>query len=72
MPGPDNREKIAKSVRSFYDARLDIVHSGPGKPSPFRDDAAFLRGFDLARRSLFRFMKEGTPQNWGDVDFIGK
>ena len=67
---PDNRKKIVESVRSFYDARSDIVHSGPGKPSPFRDDAAFLRGFDLARRSLFRFMKEGTPRNWSDVDFI--
>ena len=61
---PDNCRKIGENVRAFYEARSDIVHSGPGRALPFRNDAAFVRGFDLAQRSLFRFINEGIPQNW--------
>ena len=60
----DDRQRVGESVRTLYDARSDIVHSGSGKVSPFRNGAAFVTGFDLARRSLFKLLREGIPDNW--------
>ena len=60
----DDRRRISKSIRSLYEARSEIVHSGTGEASPFRNGAAFVTGFDLARRSLFKLLREGIPENW--------
>ena len=62
--GPQDRQRITESVRTLYDARSDIVHGGSGKASPFRNGAAFVTGFDLARRSLFKLLREAPPDNW--------
>lgn len=63
----DDRRRIRESVRSLYEARSDVVHSGSGKASPFRNGAAFVKGFDLARRSLFKLLREGVPENWDEL-----
>ena len=60
----DDRRRISRSIRSLYEARSEIVHSGTGEVSPFRNGAAFVTGFDLARRSLFKLLREGIPENW--------
>ena len=57
-------EGSARASRSLYEARSEIVHSGTGEASPFRNGAAFVTGFDLARRSLFKLLREGIPENW--------
>lgn len=62
--GTEDRQRIRESVRTFYEARSGIVHSGSGEASPFTNGAAFVTGFDLARRSLFKLLREGRPDNW--------
>ncbi|MDE0629373.1 MAG: HEPN domain-containing protein [Bryobacterales bacterium] len=60
----EDQERIKKRIRTFYEARSDIVHSGRGEASPFSSGAAFVSGFDLARRSLFKLLHEGSPGDW--------
>ena len=60
----ESRERIRESVREFYDARSDIVHNRLHKVSPERVQAAFGKGFDIARRSLFRLLRDGPPEDW--------
>ena len=60
----EDRRRIAERVAALYEARSEIVHSDSGNASPFRDGAAFVTGFDLARRSLFKLLREGVPENW--------
>ena len=55
---------IAERVAALYEARSEIVHSDSGKEFPFQDGAAFVTGFDLARRSLFNLLRVGIPENW--------
>ncbi len=33
------------------------------KAPPFTNSAAFITGFELARRSLFKMLREGAPDN---------
>ena len=60
----DSRAKLGKSAGAFYDARSAIVHSRSGEGSPFTNGAAFVTGFDLARQSLFKLLREGPPEDW--------
>lgn len=57
----EDRNRIKESIRTFYEARSDIVHGGAGEASPFTNGAAFVTGFDLARRSLFKLLREAPP-----------
>ena len=63
-----DRQRMRESVLRFYEARSEIVHSGPQRASPFRNGAAFVTGFDLARRSLFKLLREGAPEDWNDLE----
>ena len=56
--------RVKESVKEFYDARSDIVHNRPDRVSPQRNRTAFANGFDIARRSLFKLLREGPPKNW--------
>ena len=60
----EDQERIRERIRTFYEARSDIVHSGSGQASPCTNGAAFVTGFDLARRSLFKLLREGPPCDW--------
>ena len=62
--GAEDRKRIKERTRTFYEVRSDIVHSGSGDVSPFRNAAAFVTGFELARRSLFKLLGEGPPDDW--------
>ena len=59
----EDRKRIKEGVRTFYEARSEIVHSGSGEASPFANGAAFVTGFDLARRSLFKLLRQSLPDN---------
>ena len=67
----DDLDRNRKSVRNLYAARSEVVHSGSGEASPFRNGAAFVTGFDLARRSLFKLLREGVPEDWDEVAAAG-
>ena len=61
--GP-SQESIRESAQEFYDVRSDIVHNRLHRLTPERVHTAFRDGFDIARRSLFRLLREGLPEDW--------
>ena len=65
------RSILKKSAKEVYDARSDIVHNRPDKASPHRNRAAFAKGFDIARRSLFKLLREGWPESWDESAIAG-
>ena len=67
----EDRQRVRGSVRTFYNTRSDIVHSGSGAESPFTNGAAFVTGFDLARMSLFKILREGRPEDWDKLSGAG-
>ncbi len=60
----ESRERIKATVKEFYDARSEIVHGRKDEMSPLRTDAAFFKGFKIAKRSLFKLLREGPPDDW--------
>ena len=62
----DSRDQIDKSVRMFYDMRSKIAHSRPTGVTPSMNDNAFATGFDLARQTLFKLLREGAPDSWAN------
>ena len=60
----EDRQRIKVGIRSFYETRSDIVHSRVGEASPVRNREAFVTGFNFARRSFFKLLHEGRPDNW--------
>ena len=62
-----SRERIRKSVNEFYSARSSIVHSRSSNVPSQTNSEAFYKGFDIARRTLFKMLREGPPENWGEV-----
>ena len=60
----ESRERIKATVKEFYDARSEIVHGRKDDMSPLRTDAAFFKGFKIAKRSLFKLLREGSPDDW--------
>lgn len=61
--GPD-QESIRESAQEFYAVRSDIVHNRLDRLTPERVHGAFRDGFDIARRSLFKMLREGRPKDW--------
>lgn len=64
--------RVRENLQLLYETRSDIVHGGSGEVSPLRKGAAFVTGFDLARRSLFKLLREGVPDNWDEVAAQGQ
>ena len=58
------QERIRERAREFYEVRSDIVHNRLHRLSPERVHAAFCSGFDIARRSLFKLLRDGPPEDW--------
>ena len=63
-----DRQRVRKSVLRFYEARSEIVHGGRQHASPFRNGAAFVAGFDFARRTLIKLLREGAPEDWNELE----
>ena len=61
--GP-SQESIRESAQDFYGVRSDIVHNRLHRLTPVRVHAAFRDGFDIARKSLFKLLREGPPEDW--------
>ena len=70
MRAAGTRIRQERRGRSTTRART-IVHSRSAKASPFTNGAAFVTGFDLARRSLFKLLREGRPEDWDKLAVAG-
>lgn len=63
-----SRTEVFKDVSRFYDARSAIVHNKKRKRSPEKGrEDMFRTGFDIARRSLARLLREGPPADWNEM-----
>ncbi len=60
----ESRLREMKAVKEFYDARSAIVHNRKRKAVTPRQHDAFAKGFDIARRSLFKLLREDPPDDW--------
>lgn len=60
----ESRVHEVQAIKTFYDMRSAIVHSRKKKPAAEKQLAAFDKGFDVARRSLFRLLRDGPPDDW--------
>ena len=63
----ESQERIRKSITEFYNTRSTIAHSGSSNVSQQQRSEAFDKGFDIARRTLFKLLREGAPENWSEV-----
>ena len=61
------RRKVFDDVTEFYNTRSSIVHKGKKQTSLQAKAEAFTKGFDVARRTIDRFLREGRPKDWNDV-----
>ena len=67
----ESRERIKESVEELYDARSDIVHSRTRKGTVSKNRMVFSKGFDVARRSVFKLLREGRPDDWNKLVVAG-
>ena len=63
----ESRVREMQAVKAFYDMRSAIVHSRKKKPTAEKQRAAFDKGFDVARRSLFQVSSGRTAERLGEV-----
>ena len=63
----ESRERTRKSIKEFYNTRSKIAHGGSSDVSPQKRSEAFYNGFDIAKRTLFKLLHEGPPENWDEV-----
>ena len=66
------RVREMQAVKAFYDMRSAIVHSRKKRPAPEEQRAAFDKGFDVARRSLFRLLQDRPPNDWERLVTAGR
>ena len=67
-----SQESIRESTRESYAVRSDIVHNRLNRLTPERVHAAFCNGFEIARRSVFKLLREGPPEDWNSLgDTVG-
>ena len=63
--GDDDGSQM-KTIKKFYNARSDIVHNKRKRNSPESYHKVFNEGFSIARRTLFKLLREGTP-DWENL-----
>ena len=63
----ESQKKIRKGIKAFYNTRSKIAHSGSDNVPPQERSEAFGKGFDIAKQTLFKLLREGPPENWGEM-----
>ena len=67
-----SEQRIKDDVRELYDVRSDIIHNRLHRLKLERVHAAFVNGFDIARQSLFKLLREGRPEDWNASGNAGR
>ena len=62
-----SRLRVFKKVGQLYDARSGIVHRRRKEPSRGSKEEAFENGFDVARASVIKLLREGPPRDWNEM-----
>ena len=66
-----DRLRVFRDVEEFYKIRSAIVHQRSKPPSDEERNQAFNKGFDLARRSIVKLLRDGAPKNWNEMVIVG-
>ena len=66
-----DRQRVFENVEQFYKARSGIVHHRRKESSPESKDEAFRMGFEVARNSIIKLLREGPPRDWNEVVMAG-
>lgn len=61
---PDERRSIRKTLRDAYDTASGAVHTGEIKDE---HRVKLSDAQDLCRRGILKLLREGPPQDWGDL-----
>ena len=57
----DDAESLMETIKEFYNTRSGIVHNKRKQNSPARNQEIFNEGFSIAKRTLFKLLREGAP-----------
>ena len=57
----DDAGSPMKTIKEFYNTRSGIVHNKRKQNSPARNQEMFIEGFSIAKRTLFKLLREGAP-----------
>ena len=60
-------ENIKEILKKIYDLRSNITHGWVRNLSLSSKTEVFVEGFDLARRTLFKLLRDGPPRNWDNL-----
>ena len=61
-----SRLREMETIKRFYNTRSGIVHNKRKQNSPARNQEIFNEGFSIAKRTLFKLLREGAP-DWGKI-----
>ena len=53
--------QVMETIKKLYDTRSGIVHNKQKQNSPARNQEIFKEGFSIAKRTLFKLLREGAP-----------
>ena len=68
----EGRTQVFRDVGEFYDARSAIVHRRKKQQSAEAKQEAFSKGFEVARRSVVKLLRDGPPSDWNEVVIAGR
>ena len=75
--GTEDRLRVLQDVEEFSKVRAAIIHGGKRSSATAEDDA-FSKGFEIARRSVVKLLRDGLPEllqdgtpNWDKVVIAG-
>lgn len=63
----DQRLRIFRDVDTLYKARSAIVHRRRKGMSEEAKTDAFRKGFNVARRTVVKLLRQGPPSNWDEA-----
>ena len=64
----DARNRVFKEVKKLYDLRSAIVHGREkNRGTSGEQESTFEAGFEIARRTFFKLLREGPPSDWNQI-----
>lgn len=63
----ESRECIKDIIKQSYDSRSSITHGWVENLSLESKTEVFDNGFQIARRTLFKLLQDGPPENWDNM-----
>ena len=61
-----SRLQVMETIKNFYNTRSGIVHNKQKQKSPARNQEIFNEGLSIAKRTLFKLLRE-EPPDWGKL-----